>query len=786
MAPLSGFHRLAALGYGDRLIPVIPPDAPVSSHSRLAALLDKIDKGELPKSKDPRGKAPGVRGFDGLWRGFRDWQHYPTTDEDLSRWSAAGANVGMRCGPGEGGWLCAFDADTLSRDWARVVFEAIGEVVGPCPVRIGRFPKALYVFRVSSAVPFMKLKFGADGEPREHCEVLGLGKQFVALGRHPSGQDYEWRAPLVAIDELPLVGIEALDGIFDRLRDRLPNAGDVEKSGVGGAAGEDGTAGGRPEEGLRAAGGPEEVRRVLSAIRNAGVRFETRESYLGVGYAVRAAVGEDRVAEGLEIWSDWCASWESGDGRANDMEVVAADWARMKGPYRRGAGWLYELAEEVSGGEYRAASRWFELVEAEAGGYGGFWGSGLFPEDPEDVAARVAARVAAAERAAVVAGIRATPFDFARAAGVGPRAFVYGRHMVRKYVSATVAASKVGKTALLLGEAIAMACGKPLLGVATPPRRVWVWNGEDPEDEMQRRVLATMQLHGVTPEDIGDRLFVDSGRRTPIKLAEMGKGGATIAVPVVNALISTFLENRIDVGIFDPFISTHSVSENDNVAIDKAAKTWAYIADCSNAAIDLAHHIRKMNGEEVTLDAMRGASSLLATTRSSRAFARMSKEMAQSKGLVDQRRRLFHTVDADSNLVLLNDNDEGWFELASVHLSNGTEEYPAGDSVGAVRLFDMETATTQAEETNEDAERKALEEIASGDWRRDPRAGDAWVGCVIGNAFGIDRLAPEGRSRIISMISEWISQGKIVEETGLNEYRKPRQFVRVATKNDCF
>ena len=54
-----------------------------------------------------------------------------------------------------------------------------------------------------------------------------------------------------------------------------------------------------------------------------------------------------------------------------------------------------------------------------------------------------------------------------------------------------------------------MASGKNLLGVdPAPGLKVWYWNGEDPHDELQRRVQAILKHYNVTAADIEGRLFV--------------------------------------------------------------------------------------------------------------------------------------------------------------------------------------------------------------------------------------------------------------------------------------
>lgn len=69
------FHQLWDLGYR-LLVPIVPPGAKISERS---TILKRLQAG-----RDDRGKTPGVRGRDGLWRGF-DWRPY-TADGLI--WSA--------------------------------------------------------------------------------------------------------------------------------------------------------------------------------------------------------------------------------------------------------------------------------------------------------------------------------------------------------------------------------------------------------------------------------------------------------------------------------------------------------------------------------------------------------------------------------------------------------------------------------------------------------------------------------------------------------------------------
>jgi RecA-family ATPase len=127
-------------------------------------------------------------------------------------------------------------------------------------------------------------------------------------------------------------------------------------------------------------------------------------------------------------------------------------------------------------------------------------------------------------------------------------------------------------------------------------------------------------------------MFIDSGRTMEIILATTKKGETTIADPVVDAVIKTIKENRIDVLIIDPFVSSHRVTENDNNVIEAVVKKWAHIAEETGCAIDLSHHARKTGGGEVTVEDGRGASALLAAVRSARSVNTMTRDEADTAG----------------------------------------------------------------------------------------------------------------------------------------------------------
>lgn len=105
--------------------------------------------------------------------------------------------------------------------------------------------------------------------------------------------------------------------------------------------------------------------------------------------------------------------------------------------------------------------------------------------------------------------IVATPFVWVDPKVIEPRPWVYGRWLLRNTITAVVAPGGVGKSALMASTVLALASGYELLGktIWNGPQRVWYWNLEDDGDELARQIHAAAMLHGVNPEDCGDRLF---------------------------------------------------------------------------------------------------------------------------------------------------------------------------------------------------------------------------------------------------------------------------------------
>jgi hypothetical protein len=379
--------------------------------------------------------------------------------------------------------------------------------------------------------------------------------------------------------------------------------------------------------------------------------------------------------------------------------------------------------------------------------------------------------------------LAATPFQWRDPASIPRRQFLYGFELRRRQLSALVAPGAAGKTTFKVGRALCMVTGRDLLGhrVWNGPHRVWLWNLEDEMEEVERTVHAFLKLWNLTPADLGDRLFIDGadsvGSRS-LKLAtNQGAGGHTICRPVSDALVAELKARRIDYLDVDPFVSSHSVDENDNGAIDAVSKEWVRIASDADCAIGLAHHVRKPSGtaEASAFDA-RGAVAMINAARSVLVFQKMTKEVAQEFRIEECDRKRFFSVYDDKNNKAPPAARAEWYEFVGVGLGNGDDTGPE-DNIGAIQrwqapdVFGGVSARQLLNVQNQVQARPA-------ESRKHPKA-RGWVGKLVAHVLG-RTLDEEGESRRIEkMIDTWCANGALRTVERQNEKREMVEYVEV-------
>lgn len=189
------------------------------------------------------------------------------------------------------------------------------------------------------------------------------------------------------------------------------------------------------------------------------------------------------------------------------------------------------------------------------------------------------------------------------------RWIIPGRYC-RGFVTATVAAGGVGKSAYVQNEALSIATNKELLGLAIEePTNVWLYNLEDPRVEMERRFAASSIYHHLDYGALEYKLVYSTGREQPLLLANEGRltenGRVKINHAAIDGLVDDIQRGNIGVVLIDPLINAHRLPENENNAIHELMEIFNKIADSCNCAIGICHHTRK----DGTM--ARGASSFL-------------------------------------------------------------------------------------------------------------------------------------------------------------------------------
>lgn len=351
-------------------------------------------------------------------------------------------------------------------------------------------------------------------------------------------------------------------------------------------------------------------------------------------------------------------------------------------------------------------------------------------------------------------------------AAIPPREWLYGTRLIRRFVSVLAAPGGVGKSALALAQAVALASGRGFLGEhvhhSVP---AWVLNLEDPLDELNRRVAALMRLHALPREAVAGRLHLTSGRDRRLCMAAADETG--IAHPDREAVAEAAIAAGIGLIVVDPFVKSHRLDENSNAQMDAAATAWAEIAERTRAAILLVHHVRKGAGNDA--DAARGAKALTDAARSAAVLMPMTAEEARGLSVPERERwRHVRLDDAKANLAPRGETAT-WFRLETVSLGNATAAYPQGDHVAAIAAWKPPSPFRGLGATDCN---RALDQIAAGtpegeafSAHRTSKDTRRWAGGVLVRGFGFEE------DEAARVIAAWMRSGLLVEE----EYRHATQ-----------
>lgn len=215
-------------------------------------------------------------------------------------------------------------------------------------------------------------------------------------------------------------------------------------------------------------------------------------------------------------------------------------------------------------------------------------------------------------------------------------------------------------------------------------------------------------------------------------------------------------------------MTTHTVAENDNMAIDQAVRQWARIAHETNSAVELVHHLRKgaPGQDERTVEDGRGAVALISAVRSARVLNQMTKGEAEQAGV--SKPRTFFRIDSGKANLAAPADDAAWCQIVNHHLPNG-------DDVGVVTPwkwpdpFDGITARDLL---------AVQQAVAGGRWRESSQAAE-WVGKAVASALDLDLSNDRHKAKVKGCLKTWLATGALKVEEGEDSKRNPRKFIVV-------
>lgn len=123
------------------------------------------------------------------------WQERPYTYQKLPLAHAyEDHGIGILCALGDAP-VAAIDIDAPCKELSEAMKTWCIQTLGAAPERVGKAPKTLLIYRADT--PGWKKTKSAVFYDKDHnknqLEILGLGQQFVAFGKHPdTGKEFEW------------------------------------------------------------------------------------------------------------------------------------------------------------------------------------------------------------------------------------------------------------------------------------------------------------------------------------------------------------------------------------------------------------------------------------------------------------------------------------------------------------------------------------------------------------------------------------------------------------------
>lgn len=345
------------------------------------------------------------------------------------------------------------------------------------------------------------------------------------------------------------------------------------------------------------------------------------------------------------------------------------------------------------------------------------------------------------------------------------RKWLHAGHFIRGHVTMTVAPGGWGKSSLDLINAIEMVTCRGLIGPDPSygqPLRVGYWNGEDPPEEIERRIAAICLHYDIDAQTLEENLLLGSKVTRGLRIATLNTAQILkINQPMLDEVIAIVAAEKLDVLVFDPLIAFHSVPESRNELMEETiSTTFGRIAFEYNCCVELAQHTRKSPGAaagELSVEDSRGGGSITNAARSVRVLNRMTAAEAKLPKIAGEDRKQYLRVErGKSNMMPA--AKATWVRLVSVTLPNGPDGGP-GDNVQALVSFAYPEVFAGVTSADVDWIR---EQVRQGFYFKTASGGERWVGVLLAQRFNLNISDDGDRTKINGILKKWF-ENKVLD-----------------------
>lgn len=269
---------------------------------------------------------------------------------------------------------------------------------------------------------------------------------------------------------------------------------------------------------------------------------------------------------------------------------------------------------------------------------------------------------------------------------IPPRPWLMTRMLLRGQITMLVGPGSVGKSVLALTIAAHLALGQPFMDYKPKygPARSIVYDEEDDVAEMSRRLWSICHEYNFDFDFVRNEIALVSRNELALRLTTNDPPSMNVAH--VQALVDAAKDPRVGLVALGPFVSIHTTAEDDNVKMAFVMGIAREIAEVTNVAIMIGHHVSKPNGAASRAgdaNSSRGAGAIINSARFAFTLSTPTEQDCDLYGIKkDERYDFVAMSDAKMNYAKAMAR-ANWLVKRSVKLANT-------DEVGVLLPHDME------------------------------------------------------------------------------------------------